>query len=257
MKGNKSMNNNPLVSIITVCYNSEKYIEDTILSVMKQSYKNLQYIIVDGLSTDRTMEIVNKYKTIYNNSIQAISEKDAGIYDAMNKGIELAGGDIIGILNSDDYYVDENVIQRVVDEFLISQYDCVYGDLDFVDANNKEKIVRVWKTSKGDFKKGWNPPHPTSFITKSAYKKFGLYKKDYKISSDYDLLYRMIEIGGISHSHIPQKLVHMRVGGASTRGIKSNIIASFEIYKTLVENKQKWTLFIIIRRLLAKINQFN
>lgn len=251
------MGTEPLVSIITVCYNSEKYIEDTIKSVLDQSYQNLQYIIIDGKSSDSTMDIVHKYESKYPGKMRVISEKDEGIYAAMNKGVLLADGEIIGILNSDDFYTGPDVVQDIVGTFQKTGAECVYADIKYVDSDDISKIVRVWKTHKGDFKKGWNPPHPSTFIKKNVYDRFGLYKKEYKLSSDYDLLFRIIEIGKIEHAYLNKTIVHMRVGGRSTRGIiRSNLLGSREIYQTLKMYHQKNSLWIVIRRILAKINQF-
>jgi glycosyltransferase involved in cell wall biosynthesis len=251
------MEKRPLVSIVTVCYNSEKAIEDTLKSVLNQTYQNIEYIIIDGESTDSTMEIVRSYSEKFPGRINYISEKDDGIYDAMNKGVLLAKGEIIGIINSDDFYTGNTVIEEIVNEFTGTDVDCVYADLEYVDEHDTTRIVRVWKTHKGDFKKGWNPPHPSTFIKKSVYDRFGLYKKEYKLSSDYDFLYRIIEIGKITHSHLNRTIVHMRVGGRSTSGIiRSNLLGSREIYNTLKDNNQKWKIYIVVRRILNKITQF-
>ncbi|MBP7278807.1 MAG: glycosyltransferase [Sedimentibacter sp.] len=249
----------PLVSLITVSYNSEKTIADTIESILEQTYDNIEYIIVDGLSSDNTVSIAKNYETEFKDkgySFIIISEKDSGLYDAMNKGIRLSTGDIVGILNSDDFYVNEYIIEKVVKMMMEENSDCLYADLLYVDEVNLEKVVRRWKANKGDFRLGWNPPHPTTFITKRSYDKYGLYKTDYKISSDYDILYRIIHKGKVKTSYLEEYIVKMRIGGKSTSGIKSNIISNKEIYNTLKENNQKFKLAIIITRLLVKIKQF-
>ncbi|MDF1617759.1 glycosyltransferase family 2 protein [Petrocella sp. FN5] len=250
------MNDRALVSIITVCYNSEKYIESAIKSVLSQNYSNIEYIVIDGGSTDRTLDIVRKYSEHSSIRIKVISEPDEGIYDAMNKGVKLAEGDIIGILNSDDFYINNKVITWVVNTFEATNADMVYGNLVFVDRQDTNRIVRVWDTFKGEFLKGWNPPHPSTFIKKSIYKEFGYYKKEYKISSDYDLFFRMIEIGKVNHHHLNKTLVKMRVGGASTSGWKSNYVGSKEIYMTLKEHNVRFRRWIVLSRLLKKIKQF-
>jgi glycosyltransferase involved in cell wall biosynthesis len=251
------VNNRSLVSIITVCYNSEKYIETAIKSILSQNYNNIEYIVIDGGSKDRTVEIVRKYSELSTIRIKVVSEPDEGIYDAMNKGVKLAEGEIIGILNSDDFYINDEVITCVVNEFEATNADMVYGNLIFVDREDINRTVRVWDTFKGEFSKGWNPPHPSTFIKSSIYKEFGYYKKEYKISSDYDLFYRMIEVGKVSHHHLNKTLVKMRVGGASTSGWKSNYVGSKEIYQTLKENNVRFKSWIVIIRILKKINQFN
>lgn len=250
---------NPLVSLITVSFNSDKTISDTIESILKQTYGRIEYIVIDGLSNDNTVPIVKKYEQHFKDkgfTMKIISEKDNGLYDAMNKGVTIATGEIIGILNSDDFYTDEFVIEKVVNSMKKENADCLYADLQFVDQEDTTKIVRTWKVKKGDFRLGWNPPHPTTFISKETYNKFGLYKVDYTISSDYDILYRIIHKGKVKVAYLQEFIVRMRSGGRSTRGIKSNIVASKEIYITLKENNQKYRLLIIIIRLLVKIRQF-
>ncbi|MEL7648009.1 MAG: glycosyltransferase family 2 protein [Sedimentibacter sp.] len=249
----------PTVSLITVSFNSEKTIADTIESILKQTYDKIEYIVVDGLSSDNTVSIAKSYEPLFlkkGYTFKLVSEKDKGLYDAMNKGVKLAGGDIIGILNSDDFYVDEFVVEKVVKKMTEDSADCLYADLLYVDQDDTSRIVRRWKAKTGDFRLGWNPPHPTTFITKKTYDKFGLYKSEYKISSDYDLLYRVIHKGKARLSYLEEYIVKMRVGGKSTSGIKGNIVSNKEIYNTLKENNQQFKLLIIFIRLLVKIKQF-
>jgi glycosyltransferase involved in cell wall biosynthesis len=249
----------PLVSLITVSYNSEETIKDTIESILNQTYENVEYIIIDGLSQDNTVSIAKNYKNRFierGYKYKIISEKDKGLYDAMNKGIKMAGGKIIGILNSDDFYINEFVIEKVVTKIVSERADCLYADLLYVDEMDTNKVVRKWKAKKGDFRLGWNPPHPTTFITKSTYEKFGLYKVEYKISSDYDILYKIIHKGKSRVVYLAEYIVKMRSGGRSTSGLKSNIIASKEIYTTLKENNQKCKLPIVFLRLFVKLKQF-
>ena len=249
----------PLVSLITVSFNSEKTIHDTIESILMQTYEKIEYIVVDGLSKDNTVSIAKSYEEKFKEkgfALKIISEKDKGLYDAMNKGVVMATGEIVGILNSDDFYTNELVIEKVVSKMQEEKADCLYADLEFVDEDETDKIVRTWRAKKGDFRLGWNPPHPTTFISKETYNKFGLYKVDYTISSDYDLLYRIIHKGRVKVAYLEEFIVKMRSGGRSTSGIKSNIVASKEIYITLKENNQKFKLPIIFIRLLVKIKQF-
>lgn len=249
----------PLISLITVSYKSEKTIAETIESILMQTYENIEYIIVDGLSPDNTVPIAKSYISSFKDkgyNFKIISEKDRGLYDAMNKGIQLASGDIVGILNSDDFYVDEHVIEKVAEMMTTENSACLYADLLYVDESDTDKIVRRWKANNGDFRFGWNPPHPTTFIRKKTYDKFGLYRIDYKISSDYDILYRIIHKGKAKTSYLREYIVKMRLGGKSTSSIKNNIISNKEIYKTLKENNQKFKLPIIFIRLLIKIKQF-
>lgn len=250
---------NPLVSIITVSLNSENTIRDSVESILMQTYKRIEYIVIDGLSKDNTVSIVKSYEKDFIDKgyiLKIISEKDKGLYDAMNKGIIMANGDIIGIINSDDFYVDEFVIEKVVKKMISENADCLYADLMYVDEENTDKVVRKWKAGKGNFTHGWNPPHPTTFIAKETYKKFGLYKVDYKISSDYDILYRILHKGKAKVTYLEEYIVKMRNGGISTSGINSKIIGNKEIYNTLRENNQRFKLSIVLLRLLIKIKQF-
>lgn len=249
----------PLVSIITVSLNSGHTIRDTIESILMQTYEKIEYIVIDGLSKDNTVSIVREYVHCFKEKgfiLKVISEKDKGLYDAMNKGVTMATGEIIGIINSDDFYTDKYVIQKVVKRMKIDNADCLYADLQYVDKDDLSRIVRTWKAKEGDFRLGWNPPHPTTFISKETYEKFGLYRIDYSISSDYDILYRIIHKGKVKVVYLQEYIVKMRNGGRSTGGIRSNIIASKEIYITLKENNQKLKLVVVFLRLLVKIKQF-
>jgi len=243
------------VSIVTVCYNSERTIEDTIKSVLIQSYKNIEYIIVDGNSKDKTMQIVKEYEKDFAGRMKWISEKDNGLYDAMNKGICMATGDIIGIINSDDFYTNEFVIENVVKKMVEEDADCLYSDLVFVSENNTNRVVRKWRAGTGSVLWGWNPPHPTTFIKKKIYDTYGLYKVNNQISSDYDLLYKIFKNREIRVAYLRETIVKMRMGGQSTRGIKSTIQGNKEVYATLRENGNKIPIITVILRLLRKINQ--
>lgn len=249
----------PLVTLITVAYNSEKTIKDTIESILIQSYSNIEYLIIDGLSSDNTVKIAKEYEDRFKKKgykFVITSEKDSGLYDAMNKGIKLANGEIIGILNADDFYISSSIITKVVKQIIEENADCLYADLLYVDELDINLVTRKWKAGKGEFKFGWNPPHPSTFITKTTYQKYGLYKTEYEISSDYDLLYKIIYKGKSKVTYLPEYIVKMRKGGKSTKSIKSNFIANIEIYRTLEENEQKFKLITIFLRVVVKIRQF-
>lgn len=242
------------VSIITAAFNSKTTIEDTIVSVLKQRHKEIEYIVIDGGSTDGTLQIINKYR---NKISKVVSEPDNGIYDAINKGIRLATGDVVGLLHSDDLYVDEQVIGNIVDEFR-SGVDSVYADLVYVERDNLEKVVRYYDSSAfkaSKFAYGWMPAHPTCFFRKSVYDKYGLYRDDYLIAADYELLVRFYAKSGVSHSHFKKVIVKMRNGGLSTRSFKSNIILNREIVRACRENGIQTNIFKVYLKYIVKFFQ--
>ncbi len=246
----------PKVSIITVCYNSAKTIEDTIQSVVNQTYDNIEYIVIDGVSTDNTLDIINKYKV---QITTIVCEKDNGIYDAINKGIGLATGDIIANLNSDDFYIDSNVIADVVATFEKEKTDTLYADLYYVDAVDTNKIVRYWKSKAykdGLFLKGWMPPHPTFFVKKEVYQKHGLFDLQFKSAADYEIMLRFIHRFKTSIAYLPRVIVKMRVGGVSNASLSNRIKANKEDRKAWEVNGLKPTAFTLIFKPLSKILQF-
>ena len=189
------------VSIVTVTYNSEQTLPDTIKSVFDQTYKNIEYIVIDGDSTDTTKEIVTKY----GHAIKFISEPDDGIYDAYNKGINISTGDVIAILNSDDIFHNKYVISEVVEQFQLSGADIVYGDLYYVKENNLNDVTRYWKSSifeKNSFAKGWHPPHPSFFAKKVVYEKFGDFDTNIRISADFEIMLRFLEKFNVPSSYL-------------------------------------------------------
>jgi len=224
------------ISIITVVWNNVMTIKDAIDSVLSQTYENIEYIVIDGASTDGTTDVVKSYG---DKITTFISEPDKGLYDAMNKGIGLATGDIVGILNSDDFYIDENVIQNVVQVFNEKKVDSMFADLLFVKPDNLEKTIRYYDSSKfslAKFAYGWMPAHPTFFVKKEIYDTYGLYKTDYKIASDYELLIRFLSHYKVSYYYLQLPIIKMRIGGVSTSGIKSNYILNKEIIRACREN---------------------
>lgn len=240
------------VSVITVCYNSEQTIGHTLRCVSEQSYEKIEHILIDGASTDRTMEIVD---TVGSHLSKIISEKDLGIYDAMNKGVAHASGGIIGILNSDDMYVSRNVISEVVDAFNGTGADIVFGDLDFVPRADSNKVVRIYRPKKFRpwmLRFGWMPPHPATFIKKSVYDKYGLYALGYKTGADYEMFVRLLLLNKVSYSYLPKTLVHMRMGGATTSGWRSYLTTSIEMVRAVKSNGFYTNIFIILMRLPIK-----
>ena len=213
------------ISIITVSYNSEDTIEDTIKSVISQDYSDVEYIIVDGASTDGTLGVINRYKE---NIKAVVSESDKGMYDAMNKGIQMSSGDVIGILNSDDVYKDSNVLSLVINSFE-QNIDAVYGDIEYVDRIDLNKRLRYWPAGEyklNSFKWGWMPPHPGFFIKKSKYVQFGLYLLGLGSSADYELMLRMVVKHQIKLNYIPKVITKMRMGGVSNQSFKNRLKAN-------------------------------
>ena len=243
------------ISIITSVYNNASTIEDAIKSVLSQTYTNIEYIVVDGASKDGTTEIIKKYE---NQISKFVSEKDKGIYDGLNKGVDLATGDVIAFLHSDDIYENENVIADVVKLFESTNTDSIYGDLVYVDKNDTNKIFRYWKSGEYTFKKlcnGWMPPHPTFFVKRKFYEKYGKFDLSYGIAADYDFMLRMLGKYKITTAYLPKVLYKMRVGGASNRSIKNIIQKSQEDIKAL-KNNGIGGLHTIILKNLSKIPQF-
>ena len=224
------------VSIITCTYNSAKTVADTIRSVNAQTYPNIEHIIVDGLSKDNTLEIVKQYA----GERQVIkSENDNGIYDAFNKGIKMATGDIIGVLNSDDFFTSDNIIEQVVNAFNKENIDAIYGDIHFVNPDNLNKCVRYYSSksfSPWMMRMGFMFAHPSFYVKREYYENIGLYKTDYKIAADFELLLRFVVKNKIKCKYLPIDFVTMRTGGASTEGIKSKNIINKECIRACKEN---------------------
>jgi glycosyltransferase len=244
------------VSIITVCYNSAVTIESTILSVASQDHKDIEYIIVDGKSTDDTLKIIEKYKS---SITKIISEKDDGIYFAINKGIALATGDIIGILHADDLYTSSGIISKIVKEFEEKKTDTVYGDLQYVNREDISKVTRHWKSgeySDGLFLKGWMPPHPSFFVRKACYDKYGVFNTTLRSAADYEMMLRLLHKHKCNTAYIPEVLVKMRVGGKSNVSIANRIRANREDKKAWLLNDLKPGMFTLIMKPLSKLGQF-
>lgn len=243
------------ISIITVSFNSASTIEDTLKSVISQDYKNIEYIIIDGGSTDGTLEIINQYKK---NIKTIVSDPDKGIYDAMNKGIELSNGDVVGILNSDDIYENNKVLSLVNDAFT-NDIDAVYGDIEYVDRLNLTKRLRLWKAGEfkiNSFKWGWMPPHPGFFIKKSKYNEFGTYQLDLGSSADYELMLRMIVKHEIKLKYFPEIVTKMRMGGVSNKSVKNRLQANKNDRLAWKVNDLKPFWFTIWLKPIRKIGQF-
>ena len=243
------------ISIITATYNSAATIADTIESVSSQTYKNIEHIIIDGLSKDKTLEIVKNSKHIG----PVFSEKDKGIYDAMNKGIVKASGDIIGILNSDDFYASNDVIEQVANLFETTNCDLLYGDLYFIDQNNTSKVKRKWVAGNyklKDFLYGWMPPHPTFFVRKDIYEKYGMFNMELGSAADYELMLRFMYKNKLKTAYLNKVMVLFRIGGASTKNLNNRVKANLNDRRAWVVNHltPKW--FTLHLKPLRKIKQF-
>lgn len=214
------------ITLITVTYNSGKTLSTTLESVLAQTHQNIEYIIVDGASKDNTVALIKEYEPRFEGRLKWVSEPDKGLYDAMNKGIRMATGEVIGILNSDDFFTANDILQQVADAFEANkEIDAVYGDVHFVHPDNLEKCVRYYSSKvfkRGLMKLGFMPAHPSFYLKKVCFEQFGLYKTDYKIAADFEFLLRVIYKKGIRTQYLPIDMVAMRTGGASTSGFESH-----------------------------------
>jgi len=246
------------ISIITVSYNSSRTIRDTIESLLIQTYKNIEYIIVDGLSTDNTVNIIKEYESQFNEMLRWVSEKDNGLYDAMNKGFRMATGDVIGIINSDDLFSDSQAIEKVVNCFKTNDpVDCVFADLYYVAQNDISKIVRYWQTGKkSSFAKGWHPAHPTLYVKKKVYDRYGLFDLNYKLAADFELMLRLVEKDKISMVYLPEPLVKMRLGGVTSKNLTNIRKGNIECIHAFKKNGIKVSWLYPFYRLLPKLKQY-
>ena len=245
------------LTIITATFNSAHGINKCMDSILHQDYENIEYIIIDGESKDLTLEIISeKQKT--HPSIKLISESDQGIYDALNKGLSAASGDIIGFVHSDDFIESNNIIGDIVSMIKSENLDGVYGDLQYVDKNNTQIVIRNWKSSefnKSLLKKGWMPPHPTLFLKKEVYKNHGLFDLSYKISADYDFMLRVFNDSELKFGYLPKVITRMRVGGASNRSLKNIIRKTKEDYRAIKRNNIG-NFTTLITKNTSKLKQF-
>jgi glycosyltransferase involved in cell wall biosynthesis len=244
------------ISLITVTYNSEATIRATVESVVQQDYCNIEHIIIDGLSQDQTLTILSDYPSIK----KVISEPDTGIYEAMNKGLQIATGDIIGILNSDDFYVDNKVIATIADYFKENTLtQAVYANLVYVDRDNTDIIKRIWVAGEFDrqqFLNGWTLPHPTFFVRKEVYERYGAYNTTLKIAADYELILRFLYKFNVNVAYLPITIVKMRVGGASNGSFKKRVLGYQENKLAWSANHLKPFFYTIYLKPLRKLGQF-
>ncbi len=243
------------IDIITATYNREDTIERALTSIKKQTYKNIQNIIIDGASTDNTINLV---KSLINQNDIFISEPDSGTYDALNKGIQISKGDVIAFLHSDDFYSDKNVVSRVMNFFLNNEIDIVYGDVSYFKKDKIEKSVRTYRSdplSKKNLACGKMPAHPAMFIKREVYEKIGLFNTSYTIAGDYEFLCRLIMNYEVKTKYLPEILVKMQIGGRSTQGIKSKYILNKETYRAITSNGIQTNIFLFLSKYFSKIRQ--
>jgi glycosyltransferase involved in cell wall biosynthesis len=244
------------ISLITVAYNSAETIEETILSVLSQKDVDLEYIIIDGGSKDATLEIIQKYSSKID---VFLSEKDEGIYDAMNKGIGLASGDVIGILNSDDVFASTSILAEVSKVFLDKTVDALYGDLLYVERYDLSSVKRTWisgEYKKDAFKRGWMPPHPTFYVRRSIYEHFGLFNLSFSSAADYEIMLRFVHKHQIKLAYLPMIMVKMRQGGLSNSSLKNRLKANREDKRAWEVNGLKPSPFTFILKPASKLKQF-
>jgi len=243
------------ISIITVCYNSVLTIRDTFESVLNQTYSDIDYIVVDGNSKDETVSVIKDYEQKFNGKMRWISEPDNGLYDAMNKGIRMANGDIVGMLNSDDYYASNNILALVIEAMSEKNIDACYGNLLYIKNN---KPYRYWRSGqKKSFKWGWMPPHPSFFVRKKIYEKYGYFRLDCGFAADYELMLRFLEKQQITTSWVDEIFVNMRTGGVSNKRILSRINAYKDDKTAWMVNNLKPYFFTIFFKKILKISQYS
>ena len=244
------------ISVITATYNNITTIESTIKSVLSQTYRNIEYIIIDGASTDGTKELI---ETKYKNDITVfVSEPDEGMYHALNKGITMVTGDVIGFLHADDFYAANTILEAVAGKFANTDCDAVYGDLQYVYKSDETKILRQWQSGEyypGMMKKGWMPPHPTLFVIKTYYEAYGLFDTSFKVAADYELMTRFLCVHNMKPAYIPKVFIKMRWGGKSNKSIKNIVIKMRDDYRAILKNRVG-NIFTLLNKNFSKIGQF-
>lgn len=244
------------ISIITICYNAEKTLESALKSVREQDYPDIEHIVIDGASNDGTLAIAERYKE---GLAVLVSEKDRGIYDAMNKGIALATGDVIGILNADDYYKHPQVLSRVAAVMQEGGLDALYADVEYFRDDAPDRVVRRYSSRwfhPSRIPYGWMPAHPTLFLKREIYNRFGSFKTDYRIAADYEFIARIFYRTSLKYRYLPEVLVRMRMGGISTGGLKNTMLLNEEVLRACRENSVPTNIFKILSKYPAKLLEF-
>lgn len=248
-----------MISIITATFNSAKTLKDTIQSVLRQTNKDFEYLIIDGGSTDETIDIVKSYESEFSGRLKWVSEKDQGIYDAMNKGIKMASGDVVGILNSDDYFTSDDILQTVDNAFKSHEIDAIYGDIHFIRDGNPQKCVRYYSSRMFRpfwLRFGFMPAHPSFYCKREIFDKAGLYSLDYKIGADYEMMVRLFKRHKIKSLYVNKNFVTMRTGGASNNNVRSRLTLIEEDVKACRVNGIYTNRFFIMLKFLYKIFEF-
>lgn len=248
-----------MISIITATFNSAKTLKDTIQSVLRQTNKDFEYLIIDGGSTDETIDIVKSYESEFSGRLKWVSEKDQGIYDAMNKGIKMASGDVVGILNSDDYFTSDDILQTVDNAFKSHEIDATYGDIHFIRDGNPQKCVRYYSSRMFRpfwLRFGFMPAHPSFYCKREVFEKAGLYSLDYKIGADYEMMVRLFKKYRIMSQYINKDFVTMRTGGASNNNVRSRITLINEDVKACKENGVYTNSLFVMLKFMYKIFEF-
>jgi len=243
------------ISVITPSFNQGHLIEKTIKSVVQQGHSDLEYIVMDGKSSDNTLEVLKMYEK----KLMWVSEIDGGQSDAINKGIDMATGDVVGILNSDDFFPDKSIVSKIVETFKSNDIDAVYGDIAFIRPDNLQKVIRHYSSKKfhpGKFAFGFMPAHPSFYAKKECYNRMGLYKYDYKIAADYELLIRFLFKNKIKTSYIPAIMVYMRTGGVSNKNVLSRYTLNKEIVRACKDNGINTNMFLLSLKYFKKIFEF-
>lgn len=244
------------ISIITVVFNGEATIARAMESVLSQKNVEIEYIVIDGQSNDKTLEVIALYEK---QVTHLISEKDEGIYDAMNKGIKLATGDVIGFLNADDFYTNSLVLAEVMTEFVDPMVEAVYGDLEYFRASRPTKVVRTYRSNQfhpAQLKRGLMPAHPTLFLRKNVYERFGLFDSSYKIAGDFEFIVRIFKDESLGFRYIPQKMVRMQMGGISTMGLSSTILLLNENIRACCNNGISTNYLFLLSRYPRKLLEY-
>ena len=244
------------ISIITATYNSGKTVTDTLESVLHQSYNDFEYLIIDGASKDDTMTIVKEYEPRFEGRLRYISEPDKGLYDAMNKGLKMATGDVVGILNSDDFYTSDDALQVIADAFSSNDIDATYGDIHFVNDSDLTKMVRYYSSSvfrRSLMRYGMMPAHPSFYCKRDVYERYGSFDTSYRVAADFENLLRLIFVNRIKTQYIPKDFVTMRTGGMSTAGLGSRTQIMHDHLRAMKQNGVYSNVFLLSLRYFYKI----